>query len=298
MEDWSIKSSFMRKPNLFDISVELQQIRTHAGNTHIFKMYAPDVAATAQPGQFVQIRCHELLPLRRPFSLLSADPGSGEIEILFKQVGEGTKHLANCEVGDYLQLLGPIGNGFHLDSNRPRAVLLGGGVGMPPILFLAKKLQQQGITTTLFLGSEIPFPFAVETSKHTLPGISRNVDGVCPQAQEAGIPSRLASLNNMAGCYPGYVTDLADDWLNQLTDEDKNQLCVYACGPTPMLNASATLADTHQLPSQLCVEEFMACGVGGCAGCVIETVTNNEIKMQRVCVDGPVFDGATILVNR
>lgn len=288
----------MRQPNIFDTPVEIRHITEHLGDTYIFKLYAPDVAASAKPGQFVQLQCHELLPLRRPFSLLSADAKSGEIEILFKQVGEGTRLLTNCKVGASVQLLGPIGNGFQLNPTRQHALLIGGGVGMPPILFLARCLQKQGIETILFLGSEIPFPFSDHSTKETLPGVSTAVDRVYPEAEQLGIPSRLASAQNIAGCYSGYVTDLANDWLNQITDKQKNELCIYACGPTPMLQASAALAGAHSLPSQLCVEEYMACGVGGCAGCVIETESKGEVKMQRVCVDGPVFDGATIFVNQ
>ena len=115
-----------------------------------------------------------------------------------------------------------------------------------------------------------------------------------PLLEDWGIPSRLASLQGYPGCHPGYVTDLARRWLDGLSDEERAEVGVYACGPHPMLEAVVGLARDYGLPVQVSLEEFMACAVGGCAGCVVEVSTPSGPAMKRVCVDGPVFDGYTV----
>jgi dihydroorotate dehydrogenase electron transfer subunit len=126
------------------------------------------------------------------------------------------------------------------------------------------------------------------------PGIPEGCIAAMPLLEEWGVPSRLASLQGYAGCYPGYVTDLARTWLDALDDAARGEVGVFACGPTPMLSAVARLAREFGLPCQVSLEEFMACAVGGCAGCVVEVQTADGPAMQRVCVDGPVFDAATV----
>jgi dihydroorotate dehydrogenase electron transfer subunit len=115
-----------------------------------------------------------------------------------------------------------------------------------------------------------------------------------PQLEALGIASRLASKAELPGSYSGYVTDLARSWLETRSAADLSAMTIYACGPTPMLRAVHELAASFDLPSQLCVEEFMACAVGGCAGCVIPVMIDGQRQMKRVCVDGPVFDGAAL----
>lgn len=111
-----------------------------------------------------------------------------------------------------------------------------------------------------------------------------------PLLDEWGIPSRLASWSDFAGCHTGYVTDLARAWLDSLDEQQLSEVEVFACGPTPMLKASAALAQEYDLPCQISLEEFMACAVGGCAGCTVLIHTDDGPAMKRVCVDGPVFD--------
>ena len=108
--------------------------------------------------------------------------------------------------------------------------------------------------------------------------------------EDWNIPCRLTSTQGYPGCYEGYVTDLARIWLDSLTDEQRNEVEIFSCGPHPMLEAVAQLASEYSLPCQISLEEFMACAVGGCAGCVVEVKTQSGLAMKRVCVDGPVFD--------
>lgn len=127
-----------------------------------------------------------------------------------------------------------------------------------------------------------------------VPGIPDGVIASMPLLEEWNIPSRLASLQGYAGTYEGYVTDLARHWLNSLSKEQLDEVEIYSCGPHPMIEAVANLAKEFDLPCQVSLEEFMACAVGGCAGCVVEVQTKQGPAMKRVCVDGPVFDAYSV----
>jgi dihydroorotate dehydrogenase electron transfer subunit len=116
-----------------------------------------------------------------------------------------------------------------------------------------------------------------------------------PLMEDWGIPSRLASLQGYPGCYEGYVTELARAWLEALGEEERTRVTIYTCGPTPMLKAAATLAAEYALPCQVSLEEFMACAVGGCAGCAVRVHDEGGQAMKRVCVDGPVFAAERVI---
>jgi dihydroorotate dehydrogenase electron transfer subunit len=174
-------------------------------------------------------------------------------------------------------------------------LLIGGGVGIPPMVFLADTLRQEPAWQPLaILGSEIPFPFELQRSSIPISGIDPDVSSAMPLLEDWNVPSRLTSLQGFDGCFDGYVTDLADRWLTSLAQGDLDKVSVFACGPTPMLKAVADLAASYKLPCQVSLEEFMACAVGGCAGCTVLVNTPNGQAMKRVCVDGPVFDASTI----
>jgi dihydroorotate dehydrogenase electron transfer subunit len=146
----------------------------------------------------------------------------------------------------------------------------------------------------VLMGSEVPFPFKTRPSTILLTGIPDGVIGCMPLMEDWNIPSRLASRQGYPGCHDGYVTDLARIWLESLDGNSLREVEIFACGPTPMLKATAHLAQELGVPSQVSLEEFMACAVGGCAGCTVEVRTPNGPAMKRVCVDGPVFDGASV----
>jgi dihydroorotate dehydrogenase electron transfer subunit len=261
------------------------------GDQHVLTLHAPRIAARAKAGAFVHLTCDPNLPMRRPLSLQSVDAKSGTIEILYKIVGEGTRRLALAKTGDHLSCMGPIGNGFTPDASRPRALLIGGGVGLPPMVFLAETLAQQGGYAPLaLLGSEIPFPFPTAVSKITETGIPQDVSASHVRLEAMGIASRLSSGAGIEGCYKGYVTDLASTWLASLDDATRQSVAIYACGPTPMLKAVARVARRFAVPAQVSLEEYMACAVGGCAGCAVPVTNEEGTYMKRVCVDGPVFD--------
>ena len=230
-------------------------------------------------------------------SIMRAAPDAGWIEVLFKVVGAGSAALAAQDVGAKLSLLGPIGRGFTLHPSRPRLLAIGGGVGIPPMVFLAEHLQgdqRASWKPLVLIGSEIPFPFQARPSRIMVPAAPAAAIACMPLLDEWGVPSRLASNAGFAGCFSGHVTELAAQWLQALAPAELAEVALYACGPTPMLAATAKLARSLGLPCQISLEEYMACAVGGCAGCAVEVHTASGPTMQRVCVDGPVFDAASI----
>jgi dihydroorotate dehydrogenase electron transfer subunit len=201
-------------------------------------------------------------------------------------------------VDDKLSIMGPIGTHFEHHMDKPRTLLIGGGVGIPPMVFLADRLRtiKGAYEPFVIMGSEVPFPFQAEPSKFMVPGVPAEAIAAMPLMEDWGIASRLASLQGYPGCFEGYVTDLARTWLDALNDNQRREVAVFACGPHPMLEAVGKLAREYRLPCQVSLEEFMACAVGGCAGCVVPVQTVKGTAMKRVCVDGPVFDAKTVFV--
>jgi dihydroorotate dehydrogenase electron transfer subunit len=269
----------------------------HPGGQFIIRLQAPRCARSARPGSFAHLSCDALLPMRRPLSLMRVDAEAGWIEILYKIVGPGLAALSTQPVGATLSVLGPIGNGFAPRHERPRALLIGGGVGIPPMIFLAEHLKARDDVAwqpLVLMGSEVPFPFRARPSTMIVPGVPDGVIAAMPLLESWGVPSRLASLAGFPGCYEGYVTDLAAHWLAPLDATARAEVEVFACGPTPMLQATARVARRFGVPCQVSLEEFMACAVGGCAGCAVPVVTEAGLAMKRVCVDGPVFDANAV----
>lgn len=275
---------------------EILSQQAHPGDQYILRIKAPRVAQRAQAGSFVHLECDRLLPMRRPLSIMRADAKGGWIELLYRVFGAGTRLLSGHEPGTRLSVLGPIGRPFTPHPERPRALLLGGGVGIPPMIFLVEEMRRRGGYTPLVLmGSEVPFPFTARPSQIMVPGLPEGIIAAMPLMDDWGVPSRLASLQGYPGCFAGYVTDLARRWLDALAPAQRDEVEIFACGPHPMLEATAKLARDRALPCQISLEEFMACAVGGCAGCTVRIRTPEGPAMKRVCVDGPVFDAASVV---
>ena len=273
---------------------EIVALNRFDGDQFIQRIRAPKCAAAAKAGSFVHITCDEGLPMRRPLSIMRVDDDC--IEVLYKIVGDGLRLLSQKDAGSTVSVMGPIGQPFDLDPAYPRPLLIGGGVGIPPMVFVADALRQSDTQwqPLAILGSEIPFPFSLEKSRLDVDGIDAALDSTMPLLESWGVPARLTSLAGFDGCFRGYVTELAEQWLRTLSADDKREVMIYACGPTPMLKAVADLAERHALPCQVSMEEYMACAVGGCAGCAIRVDTPDGPAMKRVCVDGPVFDAYAI----
>ena len=286
----------MHRGTIFVEDCEILARQAHPAGQWRLRIHAPRIAANAGPGSFVHLSCDPLLPMRRPMSLMRADADRGWIDILYKEVGYGTKLLAGKGAGARLSVTGPIGRPFEAIASRSRALLLGGGVGIPPMVFLADRLRHDpSISTFVVMGSEVPFPFETQASDIPVPGIDGGATATMSLLESWGIAARLASGAGLAGCHRGYVTDLARVWLDALDEDARGEVTVYACGPVPMLEACVALAREYALPCLVSLEEYMACAVGGCAGCVVRVRTNGARAMKRVCVDGPVFDGHAVV---
>ncbi len=283
------------RATIFLSEAEILAHEAFPGHQYILRVRAPEAAKTARPGTFAHIAGAGARALRRPLSIMRADPAEGWLEFLYKPVGEGLARLAERAVGEQLSLLAPIGNGFELDPGRPRVLALGGGVGIPPMIFLAETLRgHASYRPAVLMGSEVPFPFALVESRLETAGNAPGATHGLKLLETWGIASRLASNSALAGCFAGHVPALARLLLEASPAESLATTQLVACGPEPMLEAAAALAAELGLPCQIAVEEFMACGVGGCAGCTILLRTAEGESMKRVCVDGPVFDAAQV----
>ncbi|NOX07917.1 MAG: dihydroorotate dehydrogenase electron transfer subunit [Gammaproteobacteria bacterium] len=286
-----LKNNKQHRDSIFVEDAEILSHQGFAGDQYVIRLQAPECARHAHAGSFVHIRCAERLPMRRPLSLLRCDPQAGWIEILYKALGEGTRELTQRKPGEQLSVMGPIGKPFKPSEGRDLPVLIGGGVGMPPMIFLALEMKQHDTHQPLVvMGSEVPFPFKIIPSSIMVPGLPDGVIAAMPMLDDKDIASRLCSLQDYAGCHQGYVTDLVRLWLEQLDNSEHQRVEFFACGPHAMLEAVARLAREYDLPCQVSLEEHMACAVGGCAGCTVPITTKEGVAMKRVCVDGPVFD--------
>jgi len=235
---------------------------------------SPSVAKRALPGQFVMLkvgtgRIFDPL-LRRPLSIHKA--AGKEIEILYEVVGKGTQALSQRRPGELISLLGPLGNGFDyrdmgLSSRRP--ILVAGGIGAAPLLFLAERLA---------LLRRDPAAGKIEV----LIGARAKEQVLCEKEfKNIGCNVKIATDDGSAG-FPGRVTALLE---KRLLTMDHKLPAVYACGPGPMLKELAGICRKANVPAQVSLEAHMACGIGACLGCAVKT----KDGYKRVCQEGPVF---------
>ena len=193
-------------------------------------------------------------------------------------------------------MLAPIGRGFTPDPARPRLLALGGGVGIPPMIFLADQFRARPeLKPLVLMGSEVPFPFElVDVATRGAGGVGRsNARGrACSSAGACRRGSRAMRACRAAIAVTSRTSRARGS--QAFAGRARADVQVFACGPTPMLAAVAKLAREFDLPCQLALEEFMACGIGGCAGCNVLVQTADGPAMKRVCVDGPVFDAREV----
>jgi dihydroorotate dehydrogenase electron transfer subunit len=280
---------------IFVEDAEILSHVAHPASQFVLRLQAPRCAASARPGTFVHVACDEMLPMRRPYSIMRANARQGWIELLYKVVGTGSRALSARHTGERLSVMGPIGRPFEPRRSHPRALLIGGGVGIPPMIFLAETLAGDAAWRPLVLmGSEVPFPFRLAESALPVAGAPAAATGAIALLESWGVPSRLASNAGLEGCFRGHVTELARAWLETLDDAARAEVEIYACGPARMLAATARLAREYGVPCRVALEELMACATGGCAGCAVPVQTPDGPAMKRVCVDGPVFDASQV----
>jgi dihydroorotate dehydrogenase electron transfer subunit len=269
--------------------------RAHPGQQFVLRVHAPNAARRAEPGSFAHIACDDAIRLRRPLSIMRAEPDEGWLEFLYKPRGPGLEKLASRRSGELVSVLAPIGRGFRLDTARPRLLALGGGVGIPPMIFVADVARRNAaLAPVVLMGSEVPFPFELTESRIAVTGMPAAATHAVALLESWGVPSRLASNAGYEGAYRGHVPALAEEYLSASTPAELRETEILACGPEPMLEAAAKLARRYGLPCQVALEEYMACGIGGCAGCTVLLETPDGPAMKRVCVDGPVFDAREV----
>ncbi|MDF2542113.1 MAG: oxidoreductase FAD/NAD(P)-binding domain protein [Herbinix sp.] len=224
------------------------------------RIKAGDIAATAKPGQFVSLYSKDgskLLP--RPISICEINSDDGTIRLVFRILGKGTLEFSKLQKGDTIEVMGPLGNGFTPEGTK--ALLIGGGIGIPPMLELAKQLPGVkqivlGYRDTTFLEEEFtPYGVVYVSTEDGSKGTKGNV-------------------------------------LNAILEHGLEADIIYACGPTPMLRGIKAYAEEKGIRAQLSLEERMACGIGACLGCVCKSKEkdhHSNVHNKRICKDGPVF---------
>lgn len=228
----------------------------------IFSMWIKDsqIAEAAKPGQFISLYCKDgsrLLP--RPISICEINREEGTLRLVYRTVGEGTKEFATYMVGDTIEVMGPLGNGFTQEGTKP--LLIGGGIGIPPMLQLAKEL---GIRSNIVLGYRDQLFLNEEFEQYGDVYLSTE-DG------SAGVKGNVIDAIKANGIKADII---------------------YACGPTPMLRGIKAYALENGITAQLSLEERMACGIGACLACVCkskEVDHHTNVNNKRICKDGPVF---------
>lgn len=228
----------------------------------IYSIWIQTTAAqSAVPGQFVSLYCHEtsqLLP--RPISICEIDKSKGALRLVYRVVGKGTDEFSTYSAGDDVQVLGPLGNGFSLGGEHP--IVIGGGIGVPPMLQLSKELMNKSVAVLGYRDNQL---FLKEQFE-----------------QVADV--YVATDDGSVGTH-GTVVDV-------LRQENITGDVIYACGPKPMLAAVKAFAEEKGILCYVSMEERMACGIGACLGCVCKTKHEDEhshVHNARVCKDGPVF---------
>ncbi|MCR5585873.1 MAG: dihydroorotate dehydrogenase electron transfer subunit [Lachnospiraceae bacterium] len=244
-------------------------------------LLAPEVASGAKAGQFVNLYLNDaskLLP--RPISICGFDAATGTVRLVFRVVGGGTAELSEMSEGDEIKVLGPLGNGF-FEIPEKNALLFGGGIGIPPMLGLAKKLHSEGKKVTAILGYRDSDNFLADEFKAFADVIIATDDG------SVGFHGNV--VDAAKSCFGADESKKPDQNEVNATCSD---LHIFACGPLPMLRGVKAFAAEHNAPAQLSMEERMACGVGACLACVCkssEVDHHSNVKNKRVCKDGPVF---------
>ena len=226
--------------------------------------------ASAAPGQFAMLLCGGGAYLRRPFSFCDADRAAGTSTFMYRLSGEGTLALSRKKPGDALDIMGPLGNGFKVLQSR--AAVVGGGIGVFPMLLLLRRLKEAGAETDVFAGYS-------------------NKDSVVLQREMSAMSNNfyLTSDDGSVGS-KGFITEM----LSEALDNGAKYDVLYACGPEPMLKALKHIRGDNGIDAQFSLEQRMGCGIGAClvCACAIEPENGPEgaISYARVCKDGPVFD--------
>jgi dihydroorotate dehydrogenase electron transfer subunit len=270
----------------------------------------------AEPGQFVQILCSEpdrdsasgsgaFAPpraasscfLRRPFSIggLRRNGRQCEMDFIHRVVGPGTHWLSQLRPGDAVSMLGPLGRPFAVPADRPLALLVGGGVGMPPLIWLAEALRAAGKQILAFCGARCADLIPLTT----VPGVivsGRDGSPAYEEFSRYGAPVIISTDDGSLGA-AGRIPDIFQTYLDRHPNVVPSAV-VYTCGPTPMMKATARVCEAVGLPCQVCLERVMACGMGTCQSCVVpvrDMASEGGWRYRLCCTDGPVFENTDVI---
>ena len=225
--------------------------------------------AQIKPGQFIHIRVNQgsEFMLRRPISVADIDLALNKLTVIFKVFGKGTDVLTHLKTGELIDLLIPLGNGYPIESiEMEHALLVGGGVGVPPLYYLAKSLVEKGIAVTTVIGFQTK-------------------DEIFYQKEFAELGEVFVTTDDGSYGTKGYVT-------NVLQHEELNFDYYFSCGPAPMLKAVKKYL--HYFPGYISLEERMGCGIGACYACVVKSADGKDQK--KICTDGPVFNATEVMI--
>lgn len=231
-----------------------------------------EIAAAAKAGQFVSVYSNDaskLLP--RPISLCGIDRKAGTLRLVYRVTGEhtGTEEFSRLQAGDTMKIMGPLGNGFTVEKGR-KTFLIGGGIGVPPMLQLAKEMKDAGENFQIVMGYRDAGTFLLDEFK------------------EQG-ESFVATEDGSVGTQGNVLDAIRENHL----DAD----VIYACGPTPMLRALKAYAEEQNMTCYVSMEERMACGIGACLACVCNSTekdAHSNVKNKRICKEGPVFNAKEV----
>ncbi len=243
------------------MTIDAEILNNDQLNSDVYSLTVQADALVSQclPGQFVHVQISEgSLLLRRPFGIADVDISNGRLTIFYRVAGKGTHILTGLESGKKINILGPLGHGFSLDAKRP--LIIGGGMGLAPLLFLAKCFH--GIADVLMGGRTQKELFWKELFK--------------PHGHNLFIATDDGSIGEK-----GFTTDLLPEIL-----KNNSYDCIYTCGPEIMMRGISRIAQQHNISCQVSLEKRMACGLGACLSCVCDNKTQGRSK---ICKDGPVF---------
>lgn len=230
-------------------------------------LHSPIIAKAAAAGQFVDVLC-DGFPLRRPISLCGFDSENETIRLVFEVRGRGTEWLSKLQTGESMDIIGPLGHGFSMTDASKKAVIVGGGIGTPPLLPIARFYGENATVITGFRSAS-----AAVLQKDFL---------------DAGAKTILCTDDGSAG-FHGFTTQALERHL------EENQCDIlYTCGPKIMMRVVARLAEARGIPCQVSMEERMGCGVGACLCCVCGTKDGKGKHLTRVCLNGPVFSSSEV----
>jgi len=266
--------------NAVQISAEVISNKK-VGPYHHMVFAVGDMAVHCRPGNFVAISVggsHSSLILRRAFAIYRAidkGPMGGSIELVIAPHGEGSNWLCSRIVGDFIDLIGPLGTAFGIPTTNANTMLIGGGYGSAPLFALAELLKNRGCRVDMVLGAS------------TANKIYAPLEG------KRSVSSLTLTTDDGSTGIHGQISEAIPRLIREFGTE-----VIYSCGPMGMLGAIAKIADEFDLAHQCAVEEAMACGVGVCMTCVVPIKHEDGIKMVRTCIDGPVMDGAEIIWDK